>query len=204
VRAPSPPPPRRVNDAGVLRLLLRRLLTPAPSLRARRPQAQRTVLTAAGFGARAHTTCCAHAQSLRCRCAHALTGCTTASSAPARAGAFMAIYTASIHHIEQARKGKRDLVRAPSHTHTSPLCTRALARSLTMHSLFPLRLPSQANSLLAGCITGAVLAVHTRKAPVVALSAAISGVLMLGVDGAGAVYNTVVAAQQQQQQQQRT
>jgi hypothetical protein len=56
---------------------------------------------------------------------------------------------------------------------------------------------SQANSLLAGCITGAVLAVHTRKAPVVALSAAISGALMLGVDGAGALYNSVVAAQQQ-------
>jgi hypothetical protein len=67
------------------------------------------------------------------------------------------------------------------------------------HSLIPARcVPrSQANSLLAGCITGAVLAVHTRKAPVVALSAAISGALMLGIDGAGALYNGVVAAQQQ-------
>ena len=36
---------------------------------------------------------------------------------------------------------------------------------------------------MAGCVTGALLALHTRRAPVVALSSAISGVLMLGVDG---------------------
>ena len=36
---------------------------------------------------------------------------------------------------------------------------------------------------MAGCVTGAVLALHTRRAPVVALSSAISGALMLGLDG---------------------
>jgi hypothetical protein len=38
---------------------------------------------------------------------------------------------------------------------------------------------------VAGCVTGAVLAVHTRKGPVIALSGAISGALMLVVDGVG-------------------
>ena len=37
---------------------------------------------------------------------------------------------------------------------------------------------------MAGCVTGALLALHTRRAPVVALSAAISGALMLGVESA--------------------
>jgi hypothetical protein len=35
---------------------------------------------------------------------------------------------------------------------------------------------------MAGCVTGALLALHTRHAPVVALSSAISGALMVGVD----------------------
>lgn len=35
---------------------------------------------------------------------------------------------------------------------------------------------------MAGCVTGALMALHTRRAPVIALSSAISGVLMLGVD----------------------
>jgi hypothetical protein len=35
---------------------------------------------------------------------------------------------------------------------------------------------------VAGCVTGAVLALHTRRAPMIALSSAISGALMLGVD----------------------
>ena len=35
---------------------------------------------------------------------------------------------------------------------------------------------------MAGCVTGAVLALHTRRAPMIALSSAISGALMLGVD----------------------
>ena len=42
------------------------------------------------------------------------------------------------------------------------------------------------NSLAAGCVAGTVVAIHTRNAPVVALSAALSGVLMVGVDAGAA------------------
>ena len=45
---------------------------------------------------------------------------------------------------------------------------------------------AQTNSLAAGCIAGTVVAIHTRNAPIIALSAALSGVMMLGVDAGGA------------------
>lgn len=45
---------------------------------------------------------------------------------------------------------------------------------------------TQTNSLAAGCVAGTVVAIHTRNAPIIALSAALSGVMMLGVDAGGA------------------
>ena len=48
---------------------------------------------------------------------------------------------------------------------------------------------AQVNSAVAGCVTGALLSLHTRRAPLVALSSAISGALMLGVDGTALSFN---------------
>jgi hypothetical protein len=83
-------------------------------------------------------------------------------------GVFFAIYSSSLYHIERARNGKRSLVRPSSLRHSPHV---ALAQPIP-----------QENSLAAGLFTGAVLAIHTRRAPVVALSAALSGGTMVGVD----------------------
>jgi hypothetical protein len=80
----------------------------------------------------------------------------------------MALYSSSLYIIEQARS-KKSLVRAPP----LPLAPR-------------LGCMRQVNSLAAGCVAGTVVAVHTRKAPIIALSAGLSGVLMLGVDAGSA------------------
>lgn len=48
--------------------------------------------------------------------------------------------------------------------------------------LFTANFSRQSHSLAAGCITGAVLAVQTRSMPVILLSSALSGGLMLAVE----------------------
>ena len=101
------------------------------------------------------------------------------------AGAFFAVYSASLYQIERARKGKRSLVRG---THTAAASRSSLAQTAPVRSAHA----RQANSLLAGCLTGAVFAVHTRKGPVIALSSAIGSVLALGVDGTGALVDAVL------------
>jgi hypothetical protein len=70
--------------------------------------------------------------------------------------------------------------------HVSATTRRARGNALTPHP--------QGNSLLAGLATGAVLAVHTRKLPVVAVSSALSGALMVSVDAAGAAFDHIAGS----------
>jgi len=79
----------------------------------------------------------------------------------------MAVYTSSLSALEHLRAGKRGLARAQA---TAP-AGRAEPCA------------AQENSAAAGAFTGvAVALLATRRAPVVAMSAALSAGLMVGVD----------------------
>ena len=79
---------------------------------------------------------------------------------------FMSLYSTSLFAIEQVNGGHRSPVSPHPH-----LCYCAASSRVL-----------QVNSLAAGCVAGAAVALNTRNVPVIALSSALSGVLMLGVD----------------------
>ncbi len=54
---------------------------------------------------------------------------------------------------------------------------------------------------MAGAFTGAVLALHSRRAPVIALSAGLSAVMMVGVDGASQLVQSITHEMQARREQ---